>query len=249
MRSECSLGPLFRLVSVVTALVSACGGSSPTQPTPPTPSLVMDGRIYETAPTDTTPVAGARVEIPDGPNVGRSATSTADGYYRIDGIQRTATSDTVTFNIRVSRANYETITQSVTLVASGSKNFFIEPSFQTITETLTGEVSDASPVCPGTTLLNDIRPCQRFAAPVHHDGKLTASMTYTAPQNSGNILGLLVCREPCRTGDVLDAASLSWFGSFDVFADVRPGVKYWVHVLYMRGATPQAFTLSVRRPN
>lgn len=242
MHAKRQLGLLCPLLIFVAACAASGGGTSPTHPTS---TFVMDGRIYETAPTDTTAVGGVRIEVADGPSVGRAAASAADGYYRIDGIQGSSASDTVTFNIKASRANYETLTQSVTLSGSGSKDFFIKPSFQTISETLTGEVSGASPVCPAGSW--GTAPCQRFAAPVHYDGSLIAWMP--RDDSNGNVVRLLLCKEPCGPGDVLDYSTLSWFGSWDVAAYVHAGVKYWVQVMYEAGATPQSFTLHVTRPN
>ncbi len=233
------------LLPLVTILVSACTGAG-LSPTPATTTLAMEGRVYESLPTDSTPVAGVRVEVADGPNAGRGATTDTGGYYRIDGIQVTAAS-TVTVNIRATRTNYETLTQPISLPTPAATNLFIKPSFQMITETLTGEVSSASAVCSAGSFGSG--PCLRFAAPAHYDGSLSAGLTYTPPDRSGNVIQVMPCKDPCAPGDVLDLSSLSWGGSYDVFGYAHAGVKYWVQVMWAGGTTPQTFALRVTRPN
>jgi hypothetical protein len=227
---------------LVTLLVTACGGNGaspvPSNPSGPASSTAtLSGRVFDASAGSAVPVAGAAIAIWRGAEAGPKATSAADGSYRLDGIAIGS------FDVQVTRAGYADRTEHVSLTASASRDFLITPI---VRETLTGEVSAASPVCQAGSL--SAQPCQRFPVTVQVDGRLNASMTYTTVPGSENALTLLLCKDPCGTGDVLDTASSSYGGSWDVFGDVKAGEKYWLQVRYGRGTTPQAFELGIWRP-
>jgi hypothetical protein len=92
--------------------LAGCGGSrSPVSPTPPTAAAPgpVNGELIAGTVSDSAlrPLAGARVELLDGPQAGVSATSDAQGRFSLTGI----VDDTTRF--RASKEGHETATATI----------------------------------------------------------------------------------------------------------------------------------------
>lgn len=127
------------LAAICALLLAACGGGSPARPTPPGPPSAptffsLSGTVNADAPTR--PIAGARIEISDGLDAGRSATTGADGRYLLAGLRPGG------FSIRVTADGYESQTRSVTLVADAVADFGLRATDGPPGRMLVGSVID-----------------------------------------------------------------------------------------------------------
>jgi hypothetical protein len=102
----------------------ACGGSktsstpaspspSPT-PAPPPTTFTLSGSVTDTS---SAAIGGARVAVADGPNAGRSTTTSGSGAYSLTGLQQSG------MTVNVSADGYVTTAQGVTLTSNQTLNF------------------------------------------------------------------------------------------------------------------------------
>jgi hypothetical protein len=97
-------------------LTAACGGNSPTSPTPTPPSTHTWRLTGTVSDTDGGAVlAGASVAVLDGPNVGRSTTTSAGGTFELTGLQESG------FSIRVRKDGYDDAQDGITLTADTAR--------------------------------------------------------------------------------------------------------------------------------
>lgn len=170
----------FRLfgIAVVSALMlSACDktespGPTTVAPTPtptptPTPSgptFTVSGTVSETAPTTSTRVPEAEVQLSGGVATG----TIADGTFTIPNVQ------SGTYTLRVAKAAYETATQTVTVSGSNVSgvNVSLMPVFRWVDLEFYHQLGPGSPAaCPG---LSDGRPCRAYPVASHHSGDVRA---------------------------------------------------------------------------
>lgn len=112
---------------ILAALVAlnACGGSSTaptTQPPPPPPvatTFTLSGTVTSTSGA---PIAGATVRIGDGPNSGRSTTTSAAGTYSL------ATLTASGFTASASATNFVSLGKGVNLTSSQTVDFQLAPT-------------------------------------------------------------------------------------------------------------------------
>jgi hypothetical protein len=140
--------------------------------------VTLSGTVRETAPTQSTPIAGATVTIITGPFVGKSATTDANG-----GFQLTLSSGDV--NLVVRAANYGEQYESVTVGENrATATFELDPVAQTVTSTLKGTIN-GSVSCPGAWDYVPGDPCEAaYIINVHHAGTLTSELTSFDPNTA-----------------------------------------------------------------
>ena len=116
--------PMFTrgCVALLVLLASACGGNSTTtSPTPtPTPTTTATTFSLSGTVTDSTTasgVSGATVTIADGPNAGKSATTTSSGSYTFTGLLQSG------FTVNVSAGGYASQSKGVTLTSNQTLSF------------------------------------------------------------------------------------------------------------------------------
>ena len=162
----------FRRVVSVWGLVSllaviGCQKNESTAPTPvatptptPTPGATfsVSGTISETAPTTSTRVPEAEVQLTGGVAVG----SGADGTFTIPGVAN----GTYTLNIR--KAGFNSLTQSITVAGANvtGLTLSLRPTARIIDEKQDRRISPNDPPCAGTT-----RACQVVPIASHNDGE------------------------------------------------------------------------------
>jgi carboxypeptidase family protein len=114
--------------------------SAPTPtPTPPAaPARTIRGTVYETVPTDTTPIAGARVTVDDGPNAGKTAVADSSGRYAISGLLDS------TFKLHASANGYIDRAGSLVLDQDRVLDFRLVPEPRTITDVVTGTIANCN---------------------------------------------------------------------------------------------------------
>jgi len=116
----------------------------------------VTGRVVETPPTQTKTVAGARVDIVAGAQTGLTATTDANGTYRVTGVSGDA-------EVRVTANGY---VPSVQAVSAGDGDAVVDvqlaPEPRMITETISGELGTIP------------RPFSR-TLDVHNAGELTVT--------------------------------------------------------------------------
>jgi hypothetical protein len=83
-------------------------------PSPPT-TFTLSGIVQETSPLLTPPLAGARVEIIEGPQTGQAAVADAAGSYSFSGLSQQ------TLTLRVSFQGYEAETTAAIVVAANTR--------------------------------------------------------------------------------------------------------------------------------
>jgi len=131
------------------------GCSSPTAPT----GRLFSGRVTESRPTMATPVAGARLEVRNGPSAGRMATASADGSFLLEQVSGV-------FDVAVRAAGYDDA--MIHVDASGGdvhQDIALIPKLQIVTETV-GSFSGPR------------RPPTSFFRNIHHDGSIVVSRLY-----------------------------------------------------------------------
>lgn len=109
-----------RFVSCIGLLsVVGCDGG-PTRPAPIDQAFPLRGVVYETAPTETTPVPGARVEVVDGRDTGKAAVTDGFGTYTIPDLSGQVT-------VRAEKEGYEPDTKNLSVNSSATADFNIHP--------------------------------------------------------------------------------------------------------------------------
>ncbi|HSC26528.1 MAG TPA: carboxypeptidase-like regulatory domain-containing protein, partial [Vicinamibacterales bacterium] len=109
-RSVADPGAVFTLCALIA--MAACGGGSPSAPTPPAPPAAtwsLSGTIRNEMNNE--PLVGARVEILDGADQGRSATTGQDGRYLFASVRAGQ------FSIRAAAEGFDVQSRVVTLGA------------------------------------------------------------------------------------------------------------------------------------
>jgi hypothetical protein len=156
IRTESALRRSVAASILCMASVAIDGGcSSPTAPAGP----LFFGRVTESRPTDTTPVAGARLELQNGPSAGRTAIASTDGSFLLEQI-------TGVFDVAVRAAGYDDALVHVDASAGDvHQDILLMPKLQTVTETIG---SFSGPRRPPTTFFRN----------VHHDGSIVVSNLY-----------------------------------------------------------------------
>lgn len=100
--------------------------------------VTLTGRVTETAPTEHTPVPGARIAIVRGPQMSRSVTAGSDGTYTLSQVWGD-------FELEVSQANYRTASAHVSLEGVDARlDVALEPVGPVLTE-FSGKVCGAVP--------------------------------------------------------------------------------------------------------
>lgn len=107
----------MRAVIAVPSLVLliSCGGGHSTLVLPTVTSFTMTGQVVNAA--TASGIVGASVEVTDGPNIGRVATTGNEGRYRLTGVSMGG------FTLRARAQGYQENSQSVTLNADKVVNF------------------------------------------------------------------------------------------------------------------------------
>ena len=143
------------------AIGSACGGNSPVGPTA-TATFTFSGRVTESAPTQATPVGGARLQILSGVRSVTKVTADADGNFSVSGISGP-------FDVVAQADGYEDTTIRVDSITGDTRRTIgLMPKLRTITETF-GSL---------TTFPLPRFPPRSFFRAVHHSGSIVVSRLY-----------------------------------------------------------------------
>jgi hypothetical protein len=152
---------LFGIAVVSALMLSACDktespGPTSVAPTPtptptPTPSgptFTVSGTVSETAPTTSTRVPEAEVQLSGGVATGTAA----DGTFTIPNVANG------TYTLRVAKASFETTTQTVTVSGANVSgvNVNLLPVFRWVDQEHYHQLGSSNS-CPGLT---DGRPCR-----------------------------------------------------------------------------------------
>jgi len=116
-------------VALALAALSSCAHDQPVTPTP-VPRTVS-GRIVETPPTQTTGVAGARVEVVDGARAGLVTTTDDNGNFQLKGVPGD-------FQVRASATGYTPSTRTVSNGDARIDDIQLAPEPTIVTETFRG---------------------------------------------------------------------------------------------------------------
>jgi hypothetical protein len=96
---------------------------SPTGPNPPGPVTAnLSGRVTESTASAVIPIRGAQLTIADGGNMGKTATTDANGQYSFSGLRREA------FSVTVSASGYLTTAFPIDLRGNATRDFPLTPS-------------------------------------------------------------------------------------------------------------------------
>ena len=107
--------PMLLLLFLV-ACADGGDGSTPS-PSPTQTTLTIRGTVFGDDPPATYPLAGARVEVLDGANTGRSSTTDGLGKYALENLTPGG------FTVRVRAIGYEETSAGVTLADHLTRDF------------------------------------------------------------------------------------------------------------------------------
>ena len=257
----------MRAVALAVAVMSAVacgddngGAPSPASPTAPTPAppaqtWTLSGTVTETAPTDSTRIAGATVTAVAGLDAdGPSVTTDASGAFRFAALAAG------NYTVRARAANYIESSQPLTLAGDQPLTIQLDPVLQTMTTTKR-DVIVGHPSCPGywDYAASDVPRASAtesctvdYPFDVHHDGTLAADLEWAdrsfelVTELSGSQGGEPSDTRPQAAGDRLRGTS-----NYRVYAHTQYIVR--VRSFSNGGGPPPAgtteFTLTVTRPN
>ena len=183
----------------------------------------LSGRVFETAPTESTAVAGARVEVITGPNAGAAATADPTGAYSLPGLWGD-------FQVRVTRDGYE-------------------PDVETVSIGDTAPTTDAH-LAPLATLVTVVVPSGVHEEPsypidVHHDGEIVVVDVHFESFEEGDSADLEVREGP----ELIARATVERYFPRQTIALRVPVVKGHRYTLSIAGAFYSSYTLTFTHPN
>jgi hypothetical protein len=233
------------LASLVAALTASCSGtfSSPTPtvtsvttsstPAPGPSSFAIKGRVTETPPTPNTGIAAARVTISVGPKAGMSVTTDLYGFFSLDSVDSGST-------LNVSAPGY--LSSLRTVDGDSSSTFPLMPVPKTETHSMEGTLASDGGTCSDGV---SEKPCQIMAIPIHNQGPIEATLTWT-PADSANLDVTLF-----QTGTAAPIARSAAPGSTPehISATLPAGVTYELRVTYASGTGPVNYVLRVTHLN
>jgi len=138
-------------------------------PAPSAPGFSVSGTIFETAPTASTRVGDAEVQLTGGVATG----SIGDGTFTVPNVVAG------TYTLRVAKAGYETHTRSVTVSGADVSGIQVNlmPVWRQVDREFSAELDGESPPCPGTT-----RACNQYPIASHHGGQVRAFLAWNSTE-------------------------------------------------------------------
>ena len=236
------MSPYPRLVGIAIAsalMLGACDktetpGPTTVAPTPtptptptPGPTFTVSGTISETAPTTSTRVGSAEVQLSGGVATG----SIADGTFTIPNVANG------TYTLRVAKAAYETATQTVTVSGANVSGLQVSllPVFRWVDEEHYHQLGPNGPSCPGQT-----RPCRSYPVLSHHSGDVRAFAAWNSTAADFDMefwCGNVRVERRGQVGNDHD----------EILPHINAGQSCAIYVVHMSGITMQ-YTLYLRYP-
>ena len=214
---------------VCALLVSACGdtdedtpASAPTPvapaptpaptPAPAGPTYSVSGTISETAPTASTRVPDAEVQLTGGVATG----TTGNGTFTIPNVAAG------TYTLRIAKAAYETQTRSVTVSGADVTGIQVNlmPVWREVNQEITAELDSESSTCPGTT-----RPCNQYPIASHHGGQVRAFLAWNSTTADYDF-------EYRCGGNLVERRGISGGTHDEILPRIEPGQTCQVYVLH-----------------
>jgi hypothetical protein len=196
-------------------------------------TYTLQGVVSQSAPSTSTPVAGARVEVVDGPNAGRTVQTDGNGFYALTGLATGA------FTLRTTHPDYQSTDRPVSVSRDTTLNVTLRPTPRQLDDTYTGQISGGESTTCSDGTFN--KPCRRILLPIHNDGALSAEMDWVG--GSADV-DLSLWR-----GSTLIARAVGVGSREAITSNVVGGNTYELHVTYYSGANTVEYRVRVRRPN
>jgi hypothetical protein len=203
---------------------------TPTPNPTPTPTFTVSGTIFETAPTASTRVAEAEVQLTGGVATG----SVADGTFTVPNVANG------TYTLRVAKAGYETQTRSVTVSGGNVSGIQVNllPVFRWVDREFSAELKESDPRCPGTE-----KACRSYGFASHHSGDVRAFAAWT---NTSAATADFDFEFWCD-GRLVEARGMRGNDHDEILPHINAGQSCEIHVILYSGG-PMRYTLYLRYP-
>jgi hypothetical protein len=238
------LNRLSAAVVFACVLAAACDSNDSTttatpapSPTPapapaptPTATFTVSGTVFETAPTASTRVGDAEVQLTGGVATG----SVTDGTFTIPNVANG------TYTLRVAKAGYETQTRSVTVAGANVSGIQVNllPVFRWVEQEFTAELQEGDGSCPGTN-----KPCRAYSFSSHHSGDVRAFAAWSNAQGATADFDF----EFWCDGQLVEARGMRGNDHDEILPRISAGQSCSIHVILFSGG-PKRFTLYLRYP-
>lgn len=181
-------------------------------PTPSAPVFTVSGTIFETAPTASTRVPDAEVQLTGGVATG----SISNGTFTIPNVPAG------TYTLRIAKAAYETHTRSVTVSGADVTGIQVNlmPVWRLVSQEFSGELHSESSPCPGTT-----RACDRYRISSHHGGDVRAFAAWNSTTADFDF-------EFHCNGQLVERRGISGGNHDEILPRIEPGQTCEVYVLH-----------------
>jgi hypothetical protein len=181
-------------------------------PTPSAPVFSVSGTIFETAPTASTRVSDAEVQLMGGVATG----SVSNGTFTIPNVPAG------TYTLRIAKAAYETQTRTVTVSGADVTGIQVNlmPVWRLVNQEFSGELHSESSACPGTT-----RACDRYRISSHHGGDVRAFAAWNSTTADFDF-------EFHCNGQLVERRGISGGNHDEILPRIEPGQTCEVYVLH-----------------
>jgi hypothetical protein len=196
----------------------------------PNPTFTVGGTISETAPTASTRVPEAEVQLTGGVATG----SASDGTFTIPNVTNG------TYTLRIAKAGYETQTRSVTVSGANVSGIQVNlmPVFRVVDQEYSATLQEGDGGCPGTS-----RPCRSYTFGSHHGGQVRAFAAWT---NTSSRTADFDFEYWCD-GRLVESRGQRGSDHDEILPTISAGQTCSVHVILYSGG-PMLYTLYLRYP-
>jgi hypothetical protein len=200
-----------------------------TTPPPAPATFTVSGVVSESFPTTDVRLEGARVSLTSS----TATTTNSRGEFTFTNVAAGS------YELRAEKGGYDDQVRSVTLSDAGATvTFALRPKEETIERTSTDRLGQDDPNCSGSS-----KPCRRYDFGVHHDGEVTADLSWVSSDADLDI-------ELRCDSQVVATAAESKGNTINesLVAEVRAGQRCELRVVHQSGPE-QSFVLDWTRPN
>jgi hypothetical protein len=195
-------------------------------PAPAAPTFSVSGTISETAPTASTRVGDAEVQLSGGVATG----SVADGTFTIPNVTSGS------YSLRIAKSGYETQTIPVTVAGANVTGIQVSlmPVWRLINREISAELAPDSPPCAGTT-----RPCNSYTIASHHGGEVRAFLAWSSDTTDYDF-------EYRCGGNLVERRGIAGGNHDEILPRIAPGQT--CEVLVLHSGARQRYTLYLTYP-